>query len=186
MTRFSVLSVLALLIAITYIPSVSALGISADDVSEHSVVIRWTKPTLPEEAFSKYELERSPVTGGDYVWQPIKLEGDYDRTSYKDTGLSPETSYAYRVNVYIISGGIVEQSEILIVKTSALRNPALVEAGWLLYWTGWALMGVTILMFLLSQRIIPFAIEIRGRYIAISGSASVVFLFIGALLTGMV
>jgi hypothetical protein len=72
-------------------PPVAPSGLSATAVAYYQIDLSWTDNSDNE---SRFEIERSP--NGTSAWTLIDTVGS-NVTSYSDTGLSPLTTYFYRV-----------------------------------------------------------------------------------------
>lgn len=69
-------------------------NLTISDVTTNSLVLSWVDNASNETGF---KIERKK---GDGIWEQITQVGA-NTTSYSDTGLSPFTSYSYRVRAYI-------------------------------------------------------------------------------------
>src|SRR3989475_506908 len=72
-------------------------GLKATTASSSSIGLSWTAPpNNGGSAITGYKIERS-VNGGT-TWSTIKVNTGSTATTYSDTGLSPSTTYTYRVS----------------------------------------------------------------------------------------
>ncbi len=73
------------------------LALTATAVSSSAIDLRWSAPlSRGSSAIIGYRIERSSTrTGG---WRDLEDDTGNTRTTYRDTGLSPNTTYYYRVS----------------------------------------------------------------------------------------
>ena len=69
-------------------------GVSAQRVSETEIDLSWTDTTSDESGF---RVERSP---DGVTFAPVGADLAAGTTNFKDTGLSPNTTYTYRVSAF--------------------------------------------------------------------------------------
>ena len=91
-------------------------GLDSDDVDTDSAVLSWKDNSSNETGFV---LERK-IKGGSYT--TIATLDEEQRTSYEDTGLSPNQTYIYRVKAYNSTGSSSYSTE-LEVTTSEFSLP---------------------------------------------------------------
>ena len=76
-------------------------GLSANAVSQNKITITWRDHSGYEAGF---KVERKPGACGDSgSWARIALKGE-NKISHTDTGLSPNTTFSYRVRAYSAGG----------------------------------------------------------------------------------
>jgi hypothetical protein len=80
----------------TTIPS-SPTGLNATAISSSQINLSWTAPSNNGgSAITGYYIERSTDNGN--TWSSLIPDTSSTATTYNDTGLSPSTTYAYRVS----------------------------------------------------------------------------------------
>ncbi|MDE1812870.1 MAG: fibronectin type III domain-containing protein, partial [Thaumarchaeota archaeon] len=75
----------------------SPTGLSATAVSSSEIDLSWTAPSNDGgSAITGYDIERSTDSGS--TWNTLVANTGSSSTTYSDTGLTPSTSYTYRVS----------------------------------------------------------------------------------------
>src|SRR5207245_887250 len=96
-------------------------GLTATAVSSSQINLSWTAPgNNGGSAITGYKIERS--TDGGTTWSIIVCSTGYTTTTYSDTGLSPSTTYTYRVSA-INSVGTSSPSNTTSATTSSVTTP---------------------------------------------------------------
>lgn len=104
-----------------YPPPLLYLGYNPDELRPDSVLLGWTDPNISD--FKKIDIYRgtdSPVTDINTLVSSITYS---DTLSYKDTGLSPETGYFYRIYLYDQTDFYTASNELHFTTPAVVPNP---------------------------------------------------------------
>lgn len=150
---------------------VTAITLTTNSVSEDSVTLKWTRTSLFAGDFVEYRIWRG--TGAEPSdWDIIRVETNIEQLTYKDEGLKPDTTYAYRIEVHNRNGDVVEHA------TTSDRTPKPAPK-WPLGVrpSGWAIIIGLLIIFLPFVGLAVGAVEIAlGRIVIRGGLGGVLFL----------
>ena len=109
--------------AVTQTPSQPVVLNPASDVTQTAATLSWSQNT--DDDFESYGLYRSTRPGVDFGSELVATLTDPTETFFTDTGLSPNTTYFYKVFVFDKAGLSSGSNEVAV-----LTGPSIAESNW--------------------------------------------------------